>query len=70
MELIKEKIAEVKSLPVAISEIKENFDMGLITLNEYLYQLDHVNQQYKKLIEWFKSEDISLTAMSFIIDNI
>lgn len=69
METIKAKLEEVRKIPTIIEDIKENYDMGLITLTEFLGQLNTVNEQYKDLLIWFADNDISQTALSYILEH-
>lgn len=67
----REKLDKLKVHATYIDEISTNYNIGLITVNEYMGQLEDVVIAYNKNKQALQQEyDLSETAISLMLINI
>lgn len=71
MKTVIDKLKEIKDMPKIISEIKNNYDMGLLTLPEYMGQTGKVYCDYAGKVHSLEQDhDISSSALSIMLEHI
>lgn len=71
MKTVIEILKEISKMPEIISEIKSNYDMGLLTIPEYMGQTGKVYCDYAGLVHSLeKDHDISTKALIVMLEHI